>query len=137
MPWAPELFSAPAIERLAARRREERLVMPYFDGILTGELDALINSFADEPRIRHPIRGEIVGVREFEDFVADMNRWFAAHDASVGEPDIVITEPRGFEEVIIAFDTDAGRVRLPHALIADHDPEERIKELRIYFSSWP
>src|SRR5262249_7271820 len=118
MPWAPELFSAPAIERLAARRREERLVMPYFDGILTRELDALINSFAGEPRIRHPIQVEIVGAEAFEDFVADMNRWFADHDAAVGEPDIVITEPRGFEEVVIAFDTDEGRVHLPHALIA-------------------
>jgi hypothetical protein len=137
MPWAPELFSAPAIERLAARRRHERLVMPYFDGILTGELDALINSFSGEPRLRHPIQGEIRGVRAFEDFVEDMNRWFAAHDASVGEPEIVITEPRGFEEVVIAFDTDEGRVQLPHALIADHDPEARLEELRIYFSSWP
>src|SRR5215467_5869481 len=137
MPWAPELFSAPAIEQLAARRRHERLVIPYFDGILTGELDALIKSFAGEPRIRHPIRGEIVGASAFEDFVADMNRLFAAHNASAGEPEFVITEPRGFEEVVIAFDTDEGRVELPHALIADHDPEGRLEELRIYFSSWP
>jgi hypothetical protein len=111
--------------------------MPYFDGILSGELDALIESFSGEPRLRHPIRGEIVGVRAFEDFVADMGRWFAAHDASAGEPDIVITEPRGFEEVLIGFDTDAGRVQLPHALIVEHDAKERIEELRIYFSSWP
>src|SRR5262249_9089894 len=50
---------------------------------------------------------------------------------------IVITEPRGFEEVVIAFDTAEGRVQLPHALVVEHDVEERIVELRIYFSSWP
>ena len=137
MPWAPELFSAPAIERLAARRRHERLVMPYFDGILTGELDALVGSFAGEPRLRHPIQGEITGVRAFEDFVTEMGRWLTDHKASFGEPEILLTEPRGFEEVLISFDTDDGRVQLPHALVADHDPEERLLELRIYFSTWP
>jgi hypothetical protein len=43
MPWLPELFSAPALQRvLDARRREQLVAVPYFDGLLSGEPDALV-----------------------------------------------------------------------------------------------
>ena len=51
MPWAPELFSAPALERLLAkRRRAELLAVPFFYGLTAGELDALIESFDEVER---------------------------------------------------------------------------------------
>jgi Major intrinsic protein len=46
VPWTPELFSAPALAQIRERlRRQELDVVPYFDGFLTGEIDALIQSF--------------------------------------------------------------------------------------------
>jgi hypothetical protein len=64
MPWMPELFSAPALERILDERRHERLpAVPYFDGLITGETDALIESFAGEPELHHPVRGRIKAPR--------------------------------------------------------------------------
>jgi hypothetical protein len=57
MPWAPELFSAPVLERWLEKRRLDKLVdVPYFDGLMAGELDALVESFAREPEVHHPVR---------------------------------------------------------------------------------
>jgi SnoaL-like domain len=138
MPWLPELFSVPALERLQERqRRDEIKNVPYFDGMLFGELDALIESFAGEPQVHHPVRGRIRGVAAFESFVTETTEWLARRNVSVEDVERVVLEERGFEEVVLRVDGDNGRVDLPHALVADHDNDGRLEELRIYFSSWP
>jgi SnoaL-like protein len=137
MPWLPELFSAPALERFEEKQRREVVDVPYFDGLVAGDFGALVESFAGEPEVQHPVRGRIKGVRAFEAFVAETNQWFARHNVSVSEVERVVLERRGFEEVVLELDTDAGRIALPHAMVADHDSRGRLTELRIYFSSWP
>ena len=67
MPWLPELFSAPALARIEERHRRERLVLiPFFLGLMTGEIGAIIDSFAGEPEVPHPVRGRIKGAAAFE-----------------------------------------------------------------------
>jgi hypothetical protein len=45
MPWIPELFSEPVLERLREKWERERLeAVPYYDGLMAGERDALIRS---------------------------------------------------------------------------------------------
>jgi len=56
---------------------------------------------------------------------------------SVEDVHYVITERRGFEEVVLHFDGHTGRVDLPVAIVADHHPDRRIGELRICSGSWP
>ena len=52
MPWVPELFSAPVLERLQEKWQRERLeAVPFFDGLMSGERDALVDSFAGEPEV--------------------------------------------------------------------------------------
>ncbi len=76
MPWVPELFSAPVLQRLREKlRRDELETVPYFDGLMAGEPDALIKSFAGEPELHHPVRGRIKGTRAFESYVTEMNAW--------------------------------------------------------------
>ena len=138
MPWVPELFSAPVLEGWLEKRRRERIVdVPYFDGLLSGELDALVGSFAGEPELYHPVRGRIKGTRAFEAYVAETNAWLKQSNASIEDVARVVTEQRGFEEVIVHLDTEAGRVGLPVALVADHRSEGRLDELRVYYSRWP
>jgi SnoaL-like protein len=138
MPWVPELFSAPVLERWLEQRRRETIVdVPYFDGLLSGELDALIGSFAGEPELYHPFRGRIKGTRAFEAYVADTNAWLRQSNASIEDVSRVITAQRGFEEVIVHLDGEAGRVDLPVALVADHRSAGRLDELRVYYSRWP
>jgi hypothetical protein len=62
MPWIPELFSEPVLERLREKWERERLeAVPYYDGLMAGERDALIRSFAGEPVLHDPLHGRVRG----------------------------------------------------------------------------
>jgi hypothetical protein len=137
MPWVPELFSAPVIARFEAKQRRRVEVVPYFDGLVAGEVDALVGSFVGEPRIHHPLRGLIEGEYEFREFVADTERWVREREARVEEIHRGVLERRGFEEIVVHLGGARGQVDLPHAMVADHGPEGRIEEIRVYFSTRP
>ena len=138
MPWLPELFSAPALERLKEkRRRDELVVVPYFDGLLAGEPDALVDSFAGEPELHDPVRGRVKGTRAFERFVTETTSWLTERNVSVEDVDFVVTDGSAFGEVVLHLDGETGRVDLPVAGVADRESDGRINELRIYSSSWP
>jgi hypothetical protein len=141
VPWAPELFSAPALQRVLDRYdRKQMRSVPFFDGLMTGEIDALLGSFSGAPELHHPVRGRIKGEAAFRQFVADMTSWMEQHHIDVEHVNFLLTHPRGFEEVRLHLDDDGaegGRVTLPVGLAADHDDDERIVEMRIYFSPWP
>ncbi len=138
MPWAPELFSAPVLQGVLDKYRRNRMrSVPFFDGLVTGEIDALVESFSGVPEIHHPVRGRIRGERAFRGFVDDMTSWLNARNVDVEHVNFLITHRRGVEEVVLHLDGDRGRIGLPLALAADRDEDERIVELRLYFSSWP
>ena len=111
--------------------------MPYFAGLMSGETDALIRSFAGEPELHHPVRGRVKGRSAFERFVIDTNAWLAERNAAIDDVDRIITPRRGVEEVLLTLDGDDGRIELPVAVAADRDDDARIVELRVYFSTWP
>jgi hypothetical protein len=138
VPFAPELFSAPTLQGLLDKYRRERLrSVRFFDGLLTGEIDALVESFAGVPEVHHPVRGRIKGERPFRRFVTDTTSWLAERKVTVEDVNLLLTDARGIEEVVLHLDGDHGRVGLPFAIAADHGPDERIIELRLYFSTWP
>ena len=137
MPWVPELFSAPVLARLEEeQQREQRDPIPYFAGLMTGEIDALIESFAGEPELHHPVRGRIKGARAFAAFAAETNHWIVQRNVSIENVERVVTDPRGFEEVILHLDGEDGRLDLPVAVVADRLPDGLVGEVRIYFSGW-
>jgi SnoaL-like domain len=137
MPFAPELFSARALARLEEGRQQELASVPYFDGLMAGEPDALVKSFAAVPELHDPIRGRVKGTRAFEAFASETSSWLRQHNFSVEDVAHAVTEGHGFEEVILHFDGQNGRVDLPVAIVADRRHDLRIEELRIYFSSLP
>lgn len=92
MPWAPELFSAPALQRLEEKWRHELVTVPYFDGLMAGEFDALVESFAGEPELHHPVRGRIKGARAFEAFVIELNAWLSERNVSVEDVEHVVAD---------------------------------------------
>ena len=72
MPWMPEVFSAPIA---AARRAQDEEVtstndaVPYFEGILADEPEALVRSFAaHQPVLDDPRVGYVEGTRELRAF---------------------------------------------------------------------
>lgn len=135
MPWVPETFTAPALQRiLDERQRDAMVAVPYFDGLITGEPDALVASFAGEPQLHDPVRGRVKGEQAFRAYVAAASAWMAQRHATVEDIDHVVLERHGFEEVVLHLDGD---VDLPFALVADRAHDGRIVELRIYHSCWP
>jgi hypothetical protein len=138
MPWAPELFSFPALEAIKERRRREELTsVPFFDGLITGEMDALIGSFAGEPEMHHPVRGRMKGDRALERYATEMKAWMADRNVTIEDVDAIVTPRGGVEEVVIRIASDEGRVELPLAVAGDRDDDGRLTELRIYYSGWP
>jgi SnoaL-like domain len=138
MPWIPELFSAPVLERIRqAVDARAAAPVPYFAGVRSGETDALVRSFAGEPELHHPIRGRVKGRRAFERFVTETNAWLTARNAVGGHLERILTPRRGIEETVLTLDGDHGRIELPIAIAADRDEDARIIELRVYHSAWP
>ncbi len=140
MPWMPEVFTAPMAE---ARRAEEMAALtndavPYYEGIRTSEPDALIRSFAGEPRINDPRGGYVEGTRELRAFVAGMVHWLRERDAVVENVALTRTQTRTVEEVVLhLLGDDGGRVELPVAIVSDRNPDRTLKAIRIYHSLWP
>ena len=138
MPWVPEVFSAPVLQQILDRRRRDAMVaVPYFDGLLAGELDALIESFAGEPELHDPVRGRIRGVEAFTAFVAETQEWLTRDHVTVEDVGHVILDQGGFEEVVLHGQASTGPVDLPVAVVADHTSDNRLTELRVYSSNWP
>lgn len=138
MPWLPELFSAPALERIQEKWDRALVTVPFFDGLMTGELDAMLESFAGAPELHHPVRGRIKGVRAFSKFVVETRAWLSQSGSSVEDLDHVIRGGRrGCGEVVLHLEEASGRVSLPVAIVADKETGGQIDELRMYYSSWP
>jgi SnoaL-like domain len=139
MPWFPDVFSAPVLERVRSQAADKRASepVPYWDGVRSGETEALAESFAGEPEVHHPIRGRIRGRRAFERYMADTNGWLERHNAVAGPLARIITPQRTIEETVLTFERDGTPVELPMAVAADRDDDGRILELRIYYSTWP
>jgi hypothetical protein len=124
MPWLPELFTAPVLARIWEDERRRRLsLVPFFPGVLSGEISALVESFAGEPELHHPVRGRVKGVAAFERVVSEMHTWLTAHNGAAEDVDFVIAAGRGVEETVLHFDGDHGRVELPVAIATEHDAQ--------------
>ena len=52
-----QTVSAPALEHIRKMARGDLAAVPYFQGVMSGETDALVRSFAGEPELHHPVRG--------------------------------------------------------------------------------
>jgi hypothetical protein len=137
MPWVPELFSAPALAKVKDRlRRDELKTVPYYAGFLTGETDALIQSFAGEPQVHYPVRGRVKGKQAFIAYAGATKAWLEDRDASIEDVGLLETERRSVGEAILHLGGEGGRVDLPVAIVGDRRPDGWIEEVRIYYSSW-
>ena len=144
MPWMPEVFTAPLAEaRSAGDRREEDTArandaIAYYEGILAEEPEALVSSFAGQPRLSDPRVGQVEGTRELRAFVSGMVDWLRERDAVVENVALTRTPTRTVEEVVLhLLGDDEERVELPVAIVADRNPDRTLKTIRIYHSMWP
>ena len=141
MPWMPEVFSAPIA---AARRAQDEEVtstndaVPYFEGILADEPEALVRSFAaHQPVLDDPRVGYVKGTRELRAFASGTADWLRERDAVVENVALTRTPTRTVEEVVLNLLAEDGRVELPVAVVGDRNPDRTLKVIRVYHSTWP
>src|ERR687893_3152243 len=142
MPWMPEVFTAPIA---AARRAQEAEAtstndaVPYYEGILADEPEALVGSFAArQPVLDDPRVGYVEGTRELRAFASGTAEWLRERDAVVENVALTLSTTRTVEEVVLNLLADDGaRVELPVAVVSDRNPERTLKVIRLYHSTWP
>ena len=144
MPWMPEVFSAPIAEARQAQEEEGEAAVandavPYFEGILADEPDALVRSFAArQPVLDDPRVGHVEGARGLRAFITGSAEWLRERDAVVENVALTRTPTRTVEEVVLNLMADAGgRVELPVAIVTDRNPDRTLKVIRVYHSTWP
>ena len=140
MPWMPEVFTAPLAEaRRAEGGAQANDAIAYYEGILAGQPDVLVRSFAGQPRVKDPRVGHVEGAREFRAFVSGTAEWLRERDAVVENVALTRTETRTVEEEVVLhlLGDEGGRVEWPVAIVTDHNPDRTVKALRVYHSMWP
>src|SRR5215210_7072957 len=139
MPWMPEVFSAPIAE---ARRETEAAntndAVPFYEGIMAEEPDALVRSFASRPLVHDPRVGHVEGATQLRVFASATAQWLRERDAVVENVALTLTPTRTVEEVVLYLVNDSGRrVELPVAIVTDRNPDRTLKTVRVYHSMWP
>jgi hypothetical protein len=139
MPWMPEVFSAPIAEAIRHRDADSANdAVSYYEGIMANQPEALVRSFAGEPRVNDPRVGHVEGARELRAFVSGTADWLRERDAVVENVALTRTSTRTVEEVVLHLLSDSGvRVELPVAIVTDRNPDRTIKTIRVYHSMWP
>jgi hypothetical protein len=140
MPWMPEAFTGPLAQ--APRPVEDAPAndaIAYYEGIMAGEPEALVRSFAArQPVLDDPRVGYVEGARQLRAFVNGTAEWLRERDAVVENVALTRTPTRTVEEVVLhLLSDDGGRVELPVAIVADRNPERTLKAIRVYHSMWP
>jgi hypothetical protein len=126
------------LERIRSESGLDTPTVPYFDGIRSGETDALIASFAGEPELHHPVRGRVKGRHAFERYVSATNAWISEGNATIRNVNTITTPRHAVGEVVVTLDDGEGGIELPMALASDRDEATSLmNELRLYYSSWP
>jgi hypothetical protein len=138
MPWMPEFFSAPIAEaRRAAEAAHTNDAVPFYEGIMAEEPDALVRSFAGEPLVHDPRVGHVEGARGLRAYVSGTVAWLRERDAVVENVALTLTPNRTVEEVVLYLIEAGRRVELPVAVVTDRNPDRTIKTIRVYHSMWP
>src|SRR5918998_1910237 len=140
MPWMPEVFTAPIAEARRTNEEDEPTndAVAYYEGILAEEPDALVRSFAGEPRVNDPRVGYVEGARELRAFVSGTADWLRERAAVVENVALTRTSTRTVEEVVLRLLADNGeRVELPVAIVTDRNPDRTVKVVRVYHGTWP
>jgi SnoaL-like domain len=94
--------------------------VPYYAGLLTGETDALIDSFAGEPQLHDPVRGRVKGalaVGDVDAIVAMFEPEGYAREPAGGQ--YIHRGPDGLREFYEWLFSNGGGIPLEHCALTD------------------
>ena len=93
---------------------------------------AAVGVFGDKATVDSPLGGK----QQPAEFVAETRAWLTRHKARSEPVHDVITPGRVIHEFLLYLDIDGEERELPVMLVADAE-DDRIRDLRVYHSTWP
>lgn len=113
----------------SARAAEELATL--YPRLIAGDLGA-IGAFADRATADSPLGGK----QQPAEFVAETHAWLERHSAAADGGASVVTQERAIHEFTLRLTFDDASRAVPVMLVADVR-EDRIRDLRVYHSTWP
>jgi len=112
-------------------------VRALYPRLIEGDIGVL-SCFCEKATVDSPLGGKQLP----PEFVAETRAWLARHDARTDELRTMVTPQRVIHELTLALSVDGKECELPVMLVADvtgtgDAPDECIRDLRIYHSTWP
>jgi hypothetical protein len=93
---------------------------------------SVIGVFTSKATVDAPLTGKQLP----PEFIAETRAWLDYHAARVTQVADVLTPGRAAHEFVLTLDIDGEQRELPIMLVAELDGE-RIRDLRVYHSTWP
>src|SRR5438034_483807 len=118
------------------RRAELKIAELHRRAELKKAPEAMLASWADQPRLDEPRSGRIEGAEAFIRWAAGTREWLLGADAAVRPVYLIVTPTRTVEEVAIDLTIDGERRELPVAIVADRN-SRGLTAIRVYHSLWP
>lgn len=99
--------------------------------LIDGDM-AVIGAFAAKATVDSPLGGK----QQPAEFVAETHPWLERHNAWARDERTTVTSERVIHELTLLLDVDDEHRELPVMLIAEAE-HDRIRDLRVYHSTWP
>jgi len=93
---------------------------------------AAVGVFGNKATVDSPLGGK----QQPAEFVAETRAWLTRHKARCEALHDVVAPSRIVHELLLYLDVDGEEVELPVMLVADVE-DDRIRDLRVYHSTWP
>lgn len=106
-------------------------VESLFPRLVEGDA-GLVGVFSDRATVDSPLGGR----QEPPEFVCETAAWLERHDARSEKTHTVVTAERVVHELLLRMRLGEAIVEVPVMLIADVQ-SDRIRDLRVYHSTWP
>src|SRR5437016_2356221 len=113
------------------RRAELKIAELHRRAELKKAPEAMLASWADQPRLDEPRSGRIEGAEAFIRWAAGTREWLLGADAAVRPVYLIVTPTRTVEEVAIDLTIDGEHRELPVAIVADRN-SRGLTAIRVY-----
>jgi hypothetical protein len=107
-------------------------VEELYPRLIEGDIGVL-TAFCAKATVDSPLGGH----QQPPEFVAETRAWLGAHNARVQGARTIVTPGRIVHEFTLCLTIEDAEKELPVLVVADVAPEDCIRDLRIYHSTWP
>src|SRR6266571_3727406 len=109
----------------------------YLGALASGETDAVLALFGNEPLIEDPRHGRVAGTNAVRDFVAAQAAWMREGEMTLEPIHTTVGPTRSLTEGLATLTVKGTRTQLPIAVVGDRASPDKVTAIRVYHSQWP